>query len=1022
MRRLLFSLFTILLVYVQATAQSGKNQLVKTLNVAEGLPQSFVGGMLQDSVGFIWIGTRDGLARYDGKKFKVFKHVPGDTSSLSNSVIISLYMDKSGNLWILYETGDMDILNTKTESLFHFSTSPYYKKIFNMVKSGHSMAQDKAGKYWILSNNGGLFICNTGKHTLQFYTSLSLGLDYAKIAGIIPYKDNMLLITASSFFVLDENMHVLQHIPFTFTNSILHDANEFWKDAYPLVRKNGDIIMHDGERIIISNLETQMFKVLSLPDTGRFNNGIVQDHNGKVYFDNNKDIYTINTDNTLELFKSGNDNPNPGFKSALIDRSGMLWMGTNAGGIQLFDLRLSHMQARAYNKTFHYDVLKNLLNVPEEEMQNSFLSAMTQSFRFRWTKSLDKKLWFSRADNMLRDTPLVCYYSNGNIVQPEWHYTDTVRNNHNCINAMAFSKSGKLWGLDFYMRPVYFDTVTHAVTVYSSIASIDFNYTYTASNLLINGEDTFWITTALNGLLCYNRQTGKVLNYKYSELPGSLPSNQLMNMVEDAEDHNILWIGSLGGGLIRFNKTTGKCNVYTERNGLPNNTVYAIVPDDKGIFWCSSNKGIFSFNPKTKNIIQTFTSKDGLPGDEFNRYHFLKLPDGQIVFGGVNGYTVFDPLTITKDNYQPTVALTSIYINNLPADFGEINSPFKSAVNNLEEIKLPYDKNFLSIEFAGLEYNVTEKLHYRYMLQGYDKEWVNAGDKNIAAYTKLPPGDYTFKVNATNTAGQWSDYIKILPVIIQPPFWQTWWFTSLWILVAVFVMYFAIRYRILSVRKEEQQKAAFEREALELKAEALRAQMNPHFIFNCLNSIKSLIQKDRKQHAVTYLTTFSKLIRNQLNNAQREISLHEELETCRLYTQLEALRFGTKVICEFEIDEGIDTYLLHVPPLVLQPFIENAIWHGILPKDGGKVKVSVSRNDKYIQCAIEDDGIGRELSLHNKSQTSVTYQSKGMKLVQGRLNLQNSINNHGGTVELIDKKDAHGNSLGTLVIVKFKEA
>lgn len=472
--------------------------------------------------------------------------------------------------------------------------------------------------------------------------------------------------------------------------------------------------------------------------------------------------------------------------------------------------------------------------------------------------------------------------------------------------------------------------------------------------------------------------------------------------------------------MIRFNKTTGKCRVYTTSDGLPNNTVYAVIADARGMLWCSSNKGIFSFNPNT-DIIKSFTSKDGLPGDEFNRYHFLKLPDGRIAFGGVDGYTVFDPLNIAYDTFQPPVALTAISINNTPADYGYRSSPFKKPVNSLDKIVLPYNQNFLTFEFAGLEYNITEKLQYRYVLDGFDKGWVNTGNENIATYTNIPPGHYLLKINATNTAGVWSKYIKTVPVIIQPPFWKTWWFTALWILASVAFIYFIIKYRIAGVRKEEQQKAEFEKEASELKAQALRAQMNPHFIFNCLNSIKALIQEDNKQQAVIYLTTFSKLIRNHLNNAQQEISLYDELETCRLYTQLESLRFGSKIVCEFQVEEETDIRSLQVPPLILQPFIENAIWHGILPKGGGHVKVSVTGQEDYIKCTIEDNGIGREVSMRSKSHTSATYQSKGMKLVQGRLNLHNIINNQGGTIELIDKKDKYGDSSGTLVIVTFKK-
>jgi sensor histidine kinase YesM len=300
---------------------------------------------------------------------------------------------------------------------------------------------------------------------------------------------------------------------------------------------------------------------------------------------------------------------------------------------------------------------------------------------------------------------------------------------------------------------------------------------------------------------------------------------------------------------------------------------------------------------------------------------------------------------------------------------------------------------------------------------------VYTGNENVATYTNIPPGEYVLKINATNTGGVWSRHVKTLQVIILPPFWQTWWFISLCVLIATGLIYLLVRNRIAEIRKKEQQKFHFERQAMELEAQALRAQMNPHFIFNCLNSIKALIQEDDKVQAVNYLTTFSKLIRNQLQNAQKEISLHDELETCKLYVKLESLRFGSKVSYDFEVDENVDTHSLSVPPLIIQPFIENAIWHGILPKDeGGKVKVAVTQKDHTVQCIIEDNGIGRQTSLNNKSITTPTHQSKGMKLIQSRLDLHAAIHNRGGVMEVIDKKDEHNGSTGTLVIISFKTA
>jgi LytS/YehU family sensor histidine kinase len=213
-------------------------------------------------------------------------------------------------------------------------------------------------------------------------------------------------------------------------------------------------------------------------------------------------------------------------------------------------------------------------------------------------------------------------------------------------------------------------------------------------------------------------------------------------------------------------------------------------------------------------------------------------------------------------------------------------------------------------------------------------------------------------------------------------------------------------------------------EMLELDAKALRAQMNPHFIFNCLNSIKALIQEHEEDKAVTYLTTFSKLMRTVLNNSDKQqLSLFDEIETCKLYSQLESMRFENKFDYSFYIDETIDLKSVSVPALIIQPFIENAIWHGIMPKEnGGRLNISVKNQDESVYCVIEDDGIGREMSKQNKFKTgAATHNSKGMHLTQSRIDLDNLINNRSATLEIMDKKDEVGNASGTKVILIFKK-
>ena len=236
------------------------------------------------------------------------------------------------------------------------------------------------------------------------------------------------------------------------------------------------------------------------------------------------------------------------------------------------------------------------------------------------------------------------------------------------------------------------------------------------------------------------------------------------------------------------------------------------------------------------------------------------------------------------------------------------------------------------------------------------------------------------------------------------------------------LIYFVYNY-MKKVRMEEQNKTKMKVQILELEAKALRAQMNPHFIFNCLNSIKSLIQQHEEERSVTYLTTFSKLIRTLFNNAdKKEISLFDEMETCKLYLQLEAMRFDTNFSYNFSIDETIDLKSISVPALIIQPFIENAIWHGIVPKgSGGNVLLSVNKNNNNIEIIVDDNGIGRESSQQNKTAASFGHQSKGVNLTQSRLELDNLLQQRQAKLETIDKKDEQGKASGTRVIITLPQ-
>lgn len=382
------------------------------------------------------------------------------------------------------------------------------------------------------------------------------------------------------------------------------------------------------------------------------------------------------------------------------------------------------------------------------------------------------------------------------------------------------------------------------------------------------------------------------------------------------------------------------------------------------------------------------------------------------------GITQYAPITALLQQPKKLIPYISfILINNKPVILDTLPQ-------YLKKLQLDYKHNTISIGFSSIETEFPDRLEYAYKLSKTDEDWIYTNNVNRRInYANLSPGRYVFNVKVREWGSNWSTETNLL-IIITPPFWQTWWFIILCILLLAILSYWLIQRRIETIRKREKLRVGHEKELLELEAKALRAQMNPHFIFNCMNSIKSLIQKNDQEKAITYLTTFSKLIRTIFQNSdKREISLYDEIETCRLYTQLESMRFGNKFNYHFNVDKTIDLKSVKVPALIIQPFIENAIWHGIMSKeDGGIVTVTVNKVDHNILCIIDDTGVGREVSKKNKfmDETS-SYQSKGVHLTQSRLNLDNLLNERNASIETVDKKDSNGMPTGTTVIVRIQE-
>jgi Histidine kinase/Y_Y_Y domain len=557
--------------------------------------------------------------------------------------------------------------------------------------------------------------------------------------------------------------------------------------------------------------------------------------------------------------------------------------------------------------------------------------------------------------------------------------------------------------------------------------------------------------------------------------PGIIP----YSFANDPENSRLLLIGT-NNGIYAYDKRTGQKKQYLKLAPDEKLTITHLNANQPGaVIWFSTlEKGMGRFNMFTKDIrffmypkltrdvnmtypIRTFSVKtkseyfvaiaDSLPAifnTETGRYSFIedtlfstsKNETSDIkadIFGNLfvskGGAFYWSKNWMQKNSRAFSVdstligpLITDILVNGNKLD---VSNRYRGWEDTIKNIKLKHDVQLLEIFFScrGID---PDSLIYSWKLDGFNKEWTEIPfslfdeGTNLVTFENLKAGKYTLHVKAKKVGNEWVNKEITLSIIIEPPFWLTWWF---WLACFAGITAFMVLASLLSarrVRKKELIKAKYEKDALELEAKALRSQMNPHFIFNCMNSIKSLINQNENEKANKYLTTFSKLMRTIFQNSdKREINLYDEIETCRLYVQLESMRFGSKLHYEFNIDSSIDLKSVQLPALIIQPFLENAIWHGIMPKEeGGSLILSIERKGLNICCIIDDDGIGREMSKQIKFRGEPsTHDSKGVHLTQNRLDVDNMLADRHTQVEIIDKKDGEGDSLGTKVILTFKD-
>ncbi len=761
-----FLFFFISSILIPANSQS-----IRVLSTKDGLPQSFVSGLVQDDDGFVWIGTRNGLARYDGIQYKIFLHNLHDTSSIAANVIIWINKDSHNHLWIEYESGEIDEMDPVTERINHFITSSSAKTAVRFVRKGWIV--DSHGVFWGIIKGAGLN--SFDKNKVERYNKTTHGFLSDTLRALLEDRNRKLWVLSQygiSYFDTSSKKFLHIRVPYEqdYNNNLASDEEVV--DLHE--RKNGELMWGDRKRLYFFNPSNKSFRTVALPVYPYFGiRWIRMGSDSTEYFESNGNIYHYDDINGLSPIGVSGMSDVGDARSFLADRSGLLWIGTNAAGIHQIDLVTPFFQSFAYDREFPNNLLQQELGLSMSKVFNwtkkdEIFSGAGYHFRSVYDRYM--RLWMA-----LKET--VCYYDflqKKYIKLPVVPFADENTEQEIKIKGITISATGIPFVAGYSGSIFLYDSAGKSWSSFMDPALIrrTFGPAVVLQDIFIDA-DKLWITTAKDGLLYVDLRSKEIKQLKENVQQGSLPTNQLLGIIEDPLKQDLLWIGSYQG-LICLNKKTLKCEVFSLEEGLPDNTIYSIQSDRTGNLWLSTNKGICRFDPQTHSL-RAFRASYGLPGDEFNRFHHLKLPDGRLAFGGTEGWTIFDPLTIKNDDFEPRISLTTLKINNNTINPGKNNLILPSPLNSIDKLVLSFSDNIIAIGFAGLQFNQPQDLLYRYRLKGYDDDWVQAGHTHIASYTKIPPGHYTLMVNASNTNGRWSSHIKTLTITIRPPWWRTWW-------------------------------------------------------------------------------------------------------------------------------------------------------------------------------------------------------------------------------------------------------
>lgn len=983
----------------------------------QGLPNPQFRISFQDKKGLIWMGGADGLASYDGYSFKSFRHSNADSTSLSGNNISCMYEDSKGRLWVGQMGGGIDVSDI-SKSAFKHITVGFRDSAGISPQIITEITEDSTGVFWLVSDTA-LFVME--EETGSF--KVSLASDYVHDLSLCPamQRPTQVFTDAEGRIWIGTEIGIgvydrlakrvwcpdeIIGIPEKKIEDIGYDRlGRLWVSCSTrpirLYYANvGEMRFHvfDGLKFEFpANPVKFAFDLDNRIWVSAFTDRVYGfDFRDSTVFLDNK----INTNITHERF----------LRNPLVDHSGNVWL--HGEGFMIY----------RYPKG-----LRNYLHPYSFLQSNTCIYGETDRLWIGYRehgivcvdKSTDTTIHFStEQENIRRRIPVnhiadILRLRSGNMLVVCFSYIVVMNERHGVVkvdtipgtNRAGFQDSkGRIW-IGGYMGLHLYSEEQGVLKTYTLPARMGDARNFIQA-IVEDQQGHIWFASGLHGLARLQPETGEV--QRFVPIPRkveSLPSGNVLEMAID--ENNILWIAT-DVALVRFDVVTQLMTTYDRSYGFESDYMSSVICGRDGNIWLSTNSGISMFDPHTEEAIN-YSLEDGLLNNNYYLGCRFQASDGTMYFGGENGIDFFHPDDLRKNPTEPRMYLTEVTIDNTRT-FCATDLDTSGILN------LSYRDDQIEIAFSGMHFAAQNKVQYAYRLDGIHDEWVQLGNQRRVVFSDLAPGEYVFRAKAMSEDGVWSSRELVIPMDISPPFYATIWFRILGICVLAASLFGYIKYREHLIQQKERRESDIARKITELEKRALQAQMNPHFIYNCMNSIQQFMILHDFEGAMKYLTRFSRLLRTVLNmSAQPRIALSDEIKLIEDYLELENMRFPDKFTYTIEVSPELNIHTAEIPPFFIQPQVENAIRHGLVNKTTpGHLLVKIDKDEHHIRIIVEDNGIGRESARANHHKDRIIHESKGLTIVKERLAHIHSENGH-YPFQIIDLYDAGGTSAGTRV-------